>query len=141
MGIGNLRAIIIKLTTQSLITPHGDRKHVVDDLQEFILTNSLPLMGIGNLASPASCWLADCTLLPLMGIENRAHETTAGTFFSILSLPLMGIGNDEGDIRDATARDLITPHGDRKRHDALDQCHRHAISLPLMGIGNRAKVQ
>ena len=102
--------------------------------------------------------------LPLMGIGNVDWgERDPKGFYVVDSLPLIGIGNvHERSVRDAPRkRELITPHGDRKRstrntaRQRRQPCSPHypswgsettyrrgvtrdldRASLPLMGIGN-----
>ena len=80
------------LDSADLITPHGDRKR---DIARWIVAccpTSLPLMGIGNPWSLA--WVYGS---------------------GPISLPLMGIGNADVMVCEKCAKQLITPHGDRKR--------------------------
>ena len=101
-----------------------------------VTSDSLPLMGIGNLALSASSIQADSSSLPLMGIGNALHTTVREPRYGC-SLPLMGIGNTPVQGLDGLNFELITPHGDRKRIVGAVYITPPSHSLPLMGIGNK----
>ncbi len=74
-----------------LITPHGDREHERGATWARSYAASLPLMGIGNLASPLSRGCPRRLITPHGDREHyfpRASLAPTGD-----SLPLMGIGN------------------------------------------------
>ena len=56
--------------------------------------------------------------------------------FTVVSLPLMGIGNRMLSPATGRAAGLITPHGDREPDSPSRIRPTDPNSLPLMGIGN-----
>ena len=129
------------------------------------ISDSLPLMGIGNLAGTShNLGLPDLITphgdrkhikylgalavvaalsLPLMGIGN-VLSTGSKSRTHVSSLPLMGIGNPDGRVLGAhLVGHLITPHGDRnagRTAPVEDAEYELEASLPLMGIGNGTRV-
>ena len=142
---------------RDLITPHGDRKPSADAGIAAGERGSLPLMGIGNGHGGSNARTFVDGLITPHG-DRKPRRMSPPISRIPRSLPLMGIGNCTGDRRGSRggaphypswgsetsrrhsashpARELITPHGDRKR--ALAEALEASVerSLPLMGIGN-----
>ena len=106
---------------------------------------SLPLMGIGN-GNEGRALVAK--VFAGAHYPSWGSETVVGwpglapsQAYPSFSLPLMGIGNVSETRRYLTGcvRNLITPHGDRKRQSRMSEVRPPLsihCSLPLMGIGN-----
>ena len=100
-----------------LITPHGDRKPACSTLAMIDSPNSLPPMGIGNVARMVISIIRRIAHYPSWGSETP-DVVWWPSISSCGSLPLMGIGNPRNPLTFPREYVLITPHGDRKRATA-----------------------
>ena len=126
--------LLCSLAFLVLITPHGDRKLDIQDKITAKLANSLPLMGIVN-DNPDAVLKALKELITPHGDRKRARRqpnqqiphlitphgdrkpvTLSGMGLGLcqISLPLMGIVNNNVFVHEKGCPNLITPHGDRK---------------------------
>ena len=122
----------------SLITPHGDRKLVIDPVRRIA---AAPLITPHGDRKPS--WSGSPsgrrwpTHYPSWG--SKTGETLATLLPGGTSLPLMGIENHAVGGAGHGAAKLITPHGDRKLVEIDDGLRPIRTSLPLMGIENRQR--
>ena len=132
MGIGNRRGPRGRGCGDALITPHGDWKRC---------GRGDGRVGVHALITPHGDWKPSSDRripfwtvdsLPLMGIGNTFTWPWAATNAS--SLPLMGIGNKPACRHTARCKPLITPHGDWKRWDPATRRPSAPTHYPSWGL-------